>query len=124
MGLRVLVVDDAMFMRQQLKEAFAQFGAEVVGEASDGSECLQKYAILRPDVVTMDITMETMDGITALKLLKEKYPEAKIVMVSAMGQQEKFIDSIQAGAFDFIVKPFNVDRIGVVVKKLEASLKR
>ena len=124
MSLRVLVVDDAAFMRQQLKEAFAKFGAEVVGEASDGSECLQKYAVLKPDMVTMDITMENMDGITALKLLKEKYPEARIVMVSAMGQQEKFIDSIQAGAFDFIVKPFKTDRIGVIVNKLEAELKK
>jgi len=124
MAIRVLIVDDAIFMRQQLKEVFAKLGVEVVGEASDGSECLEKYTVLKPDFVTMDITMENMDGITALKLLKEKYPEARVVMISSMGQQEKFIDSIQAGAFDFIVKPFKTDRIAMIVKKLEMELKK
>ncbi len=118
MSKRVLIVDDAAFVRLQLKEIFIKCGADVVGEAGGGSECLEKYAVLKPDLVTMDITMPDMDGITALKLLKEKYPEAKVVMCSAMSQHEKFINSIQAGAFDFIVKPFKTDKIKSILKML------
>ena len=77
MSKKVLIVDDAAFLRMQLKEMFVKCGAEVVGEAANGAECLEKYPLLKPDLVTMDITMPDMDGITVLKVLKEKYPEAK-----------------------------------------------
>ncbi len=119
MSLRVLVVDDAAFLRMQLKQVFEKCGAEVVAEAGNGAECLEQYEVFHPDLVTMDITMPDMDGITALRLLKEKHPDAKVVMCSAMGQQEKLFASIQAGAFDFIVKPFSSDKIASIVKQLE-----
>ncbi len=123
MSKRVLIVDDAAFMRLQLKAAFVKCGAEVVGEAGNGQECLEKCAVLKPDLVTMDITMPDMDGITVLKLIKEKYPDIKVVMCSAMSQHQKFIDSIQAGAFDFIVKPLSSDKITSILKKMEAQAK-
>ena len=115
---RVLVVDDAAFVRLQLKEIFNKCGAVVVGEAANGDECMELYSLLKPDLVTMDITMPDMDGITVLRNLKEKYPDAKVVMCSAMSQPEKFISSIQAGAFDFIVKPFNTDKIKSILSKM------
>ena len=118
MNKRVLVVDDAAFVRLQLKEIFSQCGAVVVGEAANGAECLELYPLLKPDLVTMDITMPDVDGITVLRELKAKHPEAKVVMCSAMSQPEKFIDSIQSGAFDFIVKPFNKDKIKSILTKL------
>ncbi len=122
MSIRIMIVDDAMFMREQLKQAFTKLGAEIVAEASNGYECLEKYELYKPDLVTMDITMEKMDGISALKSLKEKHPNARVVMVSAMAQQDKFVQSIQAGAFDFIAKPFTLDRIKVIIDKLNAEL--
>lgn len=118
MSKRVLIVDDAAFMRLQLREAFVKCGAEVVGEAASGEECIEQYSILHPDLVTMDITMPDMDGITALKLLKEKYPDVKVVMCSAMGHHEKLIASIQAGAMDFIVKPFQMGKIESIIKSI------
>lgn len=119
MAIRVLIVDDAAFLRMQLRGIFERCGAEVVGEAENGEECLQQYEILKPDLVTLDITMPDVDGITVLKQLKEKHPDAKIVMCSAMSHPDKFIASIQAGAFDFIVKPFNSDKIASILKTLE-----
>lgn len=119
MSKRVLIVDDAAFARMQLKMVFEQNGAEIVGEAANGKECLDLYEQLKPDLVTMDITMPDMDGITALKLLKEKYPEAKVVMCSAINQPEKFIESIEAGASDFIVKPYKADKIISILQGLE-----
>lgn len=118
MSKRVLIVDDAAFLRMQLKEIFVKCGAEVVGEAANGAECLEKYPRLKPDLVTMDITMPDMDGITVLKMLKEKYPDANVVMCSAMSQPEKFIASIQAGASDFIVKPFSSDKIKSILASI------
>lgn len=123
MAKRVLIVDDAAFLRMQLKGMFEKCGAEVVGEAENGEECLRQYEILKPDLVTMDITMPEVDGITVLKQLKEKHPDAKVVMCSAMSHQDKFIASIQAGAFDFIVKPFNSDKIASILKTLELGKK-
>lgn len=123
MAVRVLIVDDAAFLRMQLRTMFESRGAEVVGEAGDGDECLRQYEILKPDLVTLDITMPDVDGITVLKKLKAKHPEAKVVMCSAMSQPEKFIESIQSGAFDFIVKPFNGDKIASIVKMLESEKK-
>lgn len=109
--MRVLITDDAAFMRMMLKDILSKNGHEVVGEASNGIEMLQKYEETKPDVVTLDITMPDMDGLTAIKELKKKYPDANVVMCSAMGQQSMVIDAIQSGAKDFIVKPFQAERV-------------
>ena len=108
---RVLIVDDAAFMRMMLKDILSKNGYEVVGEAENGKVAVSMYEELKPDVVTMDITMPEMDGITAVKEIKKLSGDAKVVMVSAMGQQAMVIEAIQAGATDFIVKPFQPDRV-------------
>lgn len=114
---RILIVDDAAFMRMMIKEILSKNGFEVVGEANDGAQALEKYKELNPDLVTMDITMPEMDGITALKEIKKINPNAKIIMCSAMGQQAMVIDAIQAGAKDFIVKPFQAERVLEAINK-------
>jgi len=108
---RVLIVDDAAFMRMMLKDILTKNGYEVAGEAENGKVAVSMYQELKPDVTTMDITMPEMDGISAVKGIKKANPGAKIVMVSAMGQQAMVIEAIQAGAADFIVKPFQPDRV-------------
>ena len=113
---RIMIVDDAAFMRMMLKDILTKNGYEVVAEASNGHEAVLKYEETRPDLVTMDITMPEMDGITAVKKL-EKDPQAKIIMCS-YGQQAMVVDAIQAGARDFIVKPFKPDRVIEAVKKV------
>lgn len=118
MGKKILIVDDAAFMRMMLKNILTQNGYEVTGEASNGLEAVTLYKELKPDLVTMDITMPEMDGITAVKEIKKIDPEAKIIMCSAMGQQAMVIESIQAGAKDFVVKPFQPDRVLEAVKKV------
>lgn len=117
MSNKVLIVDDAAFMRMMIKEILSKNGYTVVGEASDGAQAVEKYKELGPDLVTMDITMPEMDGITALKEIKKMDPSARIIMCSAMGQQAMVIDAIQAGAKDFIVKPFQADRVIEAIKK-------
>ncbi|MDR7072151.1 response regulator [Fictibacillus barbaricus] len=117
MGQRILVVDDAAFMRMMIKDILVKNGFDVVGEAADGAQAIEKFAELKPDLVTMDITMPEMDGITALKEIRKTTPDAKIIMCSAMGQQAMVIDAIQAGAKDFIVKPFAADRVIEAIKK-------
>ncbi|CEH31982.1 chemotaxis protein CheY [Aneurinibacillus migulanus] len=117
MSNRVLIVDDAAFMRMMIKEILSKNGYDVVGEASDGAQAIEKYQELNPDLVTMDITMPEMDGITALKEIKKINPSAKVIMCSAMGQQAMVIDAIQAGAKDFIVKPFQADRVIEAINK-------
>jgi two-component system chemotaxis response regulator CheY len=117
MSNKVLVVDDAAFMRMMIKEILTKNGYTVVGEASDGAQAVEKYKELGPDLVTMDITMPEMDGITALKEIKKIDPNARVIMCSAMGQQAMVIDAIQAGAKDFIVKPFQADRVLEAIKK-------
>ncbi|ASN05717.1 response regulator [Virgibacillus necropolis] len=117
MGQRILIVDDAAFMRMMIKDILSKNGFEVVGEAQDGAEAIEKYNELTPDLVTMDITMPEMDGITSLKKIREANPQAKIIMCSAMGQQAMVIDAIQAGAKDFIVKPFQADRVIEAIQK-------
>ncbi len=114
---RILVVDDAAFMRMMIKDILSKNGFEVVGEAADGLQAVEKYKEVNPDLVTMDITMPEMDGITSLKEIKKIDPSAKIIMCSAMGQQAMVIDAIQAGAKDFIVKPFQADRVLEAIKK-------
>jgi two-component system chemotaxis response regulator CheY len=115
---KVLVVDDAAFMRMMLKDILSKNGYEIVGEAANGNEAIQKYDELTPDLVTMDITMPECDGIQALKAIMSKNPTAKIIMCSAMGQQAMVIESIQSGAKDFIVKPFQPQRVLEAIKKV------
>lgn len=117
--MRVLVVDDAMFMRMMLKEILSKNGYEVVGEAGNGREAIEKYIELRPDLVLLDITMPEMDGITALKEIKHIDPQAVVVVCSAMGQQAMVIEAIQNGALDFIVKPFQQNRVIESLKRIE-----
>lgn len=117
MGKTILVVDDAAFMRMMIKEILTKNGYQVVGEADNGLNAIDKYEELKPDLVTMDITMPEMDGITAVKEIRKKNPNAKIIMCSAMGQQAMVIDAIQAGARDFIVKPFQPERVLEAVAK-------
>ena len=117
MGQKILVVDDAAFMRMMIKDILSKNGYEVVGEAENGKIAVEKYKELKPDLVTMDITMPEMDGIEAVKQIKAQDATSRIVMCSAMGQQAMVIDAIQAGAKDFIVKPFQPDRVLEAVKK-------
>ena len=117
MATRVLVVDDAAVMRMMVKDILSKNGYEIVGEAENGMKALEKYQELKPDLVTMDITMPEMDGITAVKEIKKVDPGAKVVMCSAMGQQAMVIEAIQAGARDFIVKPFQADRVLEAIRK-------
>ena len=117
MSKRILIVDDAAFMRMMIKDILTKNGYEVVGEAADGMQAVEKYNELRPDLVTMDITMPEMDGIAALKEIKAIDPNAVVIMCSAMGQQAMVIDAIQAGAKDFIVKPFQADRVIEAIQK-------
>jgi len=118
MAYKILVVDDAAFMRMMIKDILTKNGFEVVGEAADGAQAVALYQELQPDLVTMDITMPEKDGITALKEIKAVNPSAKIIMCSAMGQQAMVIDAIQAGARDFIVKPFQADRVIEAINKV------
>ena len=115
---RVLIVDDAAFMRMMIKDILEKNGFDVVGEASNGQIAVEMYKKEKPDIVTMDITMPDMDGIEAVKQIKAFAPEAKIIMCSAMGQQSMVMDAIRAGAKDFIVKPFQADRVLEAVKKV------
>ncbi|WP_078391491.1 response regulator [Shouchella patagoniensis] len=117
MSKNVLVVDDAAFMRMMIKDILTKNGYVVVGEANDGNEAVERFKELSPDLVTMDITMPEKDGITALKEIKQLDPSAKVIMCSAMGQQAMVIDAIQAGAKDFVVKPFQADRVIDAISK-------
>ena len=117
MAVRVLVVDDAAFMRMMIKDILTKNGYEIAGEAENGMKAIEKYNETSPDLVMMDITMPEMDGIQALKKIKEGDPSANVIMCSAMGQQAMVIESIQSGAKDFIVKPFNQDRVLVNCQK-------
>ncbi|WP_346354615.1 response regulator [Azotosporobacter soli] len=117
MGAKVLVVDDAAFMRMMIKDILSKNGYEIVGEAENGQKAVEKYQELKPDLTTMDITMPEMDGITAVKEIKKLDPAAKVIMCSAMGQQAMVIEAIQSGARDFIVKPFQPDRVLEAVRK-------
>lgn len=118
MSQRILIVDDAAFMRMMIKDILSKNGFNVVGEAEDGAQAIEKYKELTPDLVTMDITMPEMDGIKALKQIIKINPKAKVLMCSAMGQQAMVIDAIQAGAKDFIVKPFQADRVIEAIQKV------
>lgn len=114
---RVLVVDDAAFMRMMIKNIVVNNGYTVCGEASNGLEALERYKELKPDLVTMDITMPLCDGIEGLKSIMAYDKNAKVVMCSAMGQQSMVLDAIRRGAIDFIVKPFQPDRVLGTISK-------
>jgi two-component system, chemotaxis family, chemotaxis protein CheY len=114
---RVLVVDDAVFMRKMVSDALAGGGHEVVGEAADGQEAVERYQELKPEVTTLDITMPEMDGISALKAILDLDPGARVVMCSALGQESKVLEAVKAGARDFVVKPFQPGRVLEAVGK-------
>ena len=115
---KILLVDDAAFMRMMIKDILTKNGYNIAGEAENGAKAVEKYNELKPDLVLMDITMPEMDGIQALKKIKEADPGASVIMCSAMGQQAMVIESIQSGAKDFIVKPFQADRVLEAVQKV------
>ena len=116
---RILIVDDAAFMRMSLRKIMEESGDfEVVGEAENGRVALEKYKELRPDIVTLDITMPEMDGLTALKELIKIDHNATVIIVSAMGQESYVRESVMAGAKNFIVKPFNKDHVLKILKSL------
>ncbi|MDR1669702.1 MAG: response regulator [Oscillospiraceae bacterium] len=118
MAGKILIVDDAAFMRMMIKDVLTKNGFEVIGEAENGKVAVERYNELRPDLVIMDITMPEMNGIDSLKGIKMINKDAKVVMCSAMGQQAMVIEAIQAGAKDFIVKPFQADRVCEAVRKV------
>jgi two-component system chemotaxis response regulator CheY len=118
MGKKILIVDDAAFMRMMIKDILTKNGYDVSGEAENGVRAIEKYRELLPDLVIMDITMPELDGIQAVKEIKKINLDSKIIMCSAMGQQAMVIESIQAGARDFIVKPFQADRVVEAVRKV------
>ena len=118
MAKNILIVDDAAFMRMMIKDILTKNGYNVAGEAENGAKALEKYNELKPDLVLMDITMPEVDGIQALKNIKAADPSAQGIMCSAMGQQAMVIEAIQSGAKDFIVKPFQADRVLEAVKKV------
>ncbi len=115
----VLIVDDALFMRTVLRDILTKNGYQVIGEATNGHEAIERYQELHPDITTMDITMPELDGIAALKKIMEIDQTAKIIMCSAMGQQGIVVEAIKQGACDFIIKPFQPNR---VVQALEKAL--
>lgn len=108
---KILLVDDASFMRMMIKDALIKNGYSELYEAADGEEAVSKYSEINPDLVIMDITMPNMDGLAALKAIKQLDPNANVVMCSAMGQEAMVIEAIKSGAKDFIVKPFKPERI-------------
>jgi len=117
---RVLVVDDAMLMRRLIRDVAVEAGWEVAGEARDGAEAVALYEKLRPDLVTMDVVMPNMGGLEALRKIRAADPEAQVVMVTAVDQKQTLMDSIRDGAMDFIVKPFDRERIKSLLNKCRA----
>ncbi len=118
MAKRILIVDDAAFMRMILKDILVKNGYEVVGEGENGADAIEKYRELKPELVLMDITMPEIDGIQATKAIKSEFSSANVIMCSAMGQQSMVVEAIQAGALDFIVKPFQPERVIDAVSKV------
>lgn len=116
----VMVVDDTAFMRMVMRGMLEEMGMSVVAEARNGKEAVDLYDKLLPDLVTMDITMPEMDGIDALKHIKGRHPQAKIVMCSAMGQRDMVLEAIRSGAADFVVKPVQKDRLQEAIAKILA----
>ena len=115
---RILIVDDSRTSRKILRNILEEAGHEIVGEAMDGQDGINKFKDLHPDIVTLDITMPVMDGLEALKTIKTEEPDAKVIMVTAAGQQNKMIDAIKLGASEFVTKPFESEEIVKMVNKL------
>ena len=118
MSHTVLVCDDAIFMRTMISDILNQAGFEIVGEAESGLQAVQKYRELKPDLVTMDIVMPDMGGIDAVREITQDDPSARVLMCSAMGQQALVVEAIQAGAKDFVVKPFQPSRVLEAVQRV------
>lgn len=116
--IKVMIVDDSRIFRKMLRAAFVETGNEVIGEAGNGQEALEILKSCKPDLITLDITMPVMDGLDTLNVIKDLYPEIKVIMVSAAGQKGKVIDALKLGAKDFIQKPFDPDDIAAVINKL------
>ena len=116
----ILVVDDAAFMRMMIRDILAKEGYRIE-EAVNGRDAVEKYDQVAPDLVTLDITMPEMNGIDALKAIREKDPNARVIMVSAMGQQQMIVEALESGAMDFIVKPFQPTKVLETVKKCLAA---
>lgn len=112
-----MIVDDAAFMRMMLKDILSKNGFTVVGEAENGAVAVEKYMELQPNLTIMDITMPEMDGLQAVKEIRKRDPKARVIMCSAMGQQSMVIEAIQSGAKDFVVKPFQAERVVEAVTK-------
>ncbi len=121
MSIKILVVDDAVFMRNMIKDIFSTDEFEIVGEAANGVEAVEKYQELKPDVVSMDIVMPLKSGIEAVKDIVAIDSSAKIVMCSALGQDSLIMEAIEAGAKDFIVKPFKAEKVLEVIKRVAES---
>jgi two-component system chemotaxis response regulator CheY len=118
---RILIVDDALFMRKAVSDALIDGGHEIVGEATNGEEALERYRQLQPDLVTLDITMPELDGMWALAAIRMSDPSARIIMCSALGQEAKVLESIRGGAKDFVVKPIQPERLlGAIANALAA----
>ena len=121
MAVRVLIVDDALFMRTMLRNIFVESGFEVIGEAANGKDAVEKYRALMPDLTTLDIVMPEKNGIEALKAIIAFDPGARVVMCSALGQESLIIEALEAGARDFIVKPFKPAKVVEVAQKVLAA---
>ncbi|MBN2625250.1 MAG: response regulator [Spirochaetales bacterium] len=115
--MNILVVDDLSFMRSIIRDILVAGGYSIAGEASDGRDCLEKYEEVSPDLVLLDIAMPRMDGLACLRELKKRHPASRVVMCSSLGDQERIIKAIQLGASDFVVKPFQKNRLLSAVKK-------
>ncbi len=115
---KILIVDDSRTSRKILKGILEGAGYEIVGEATNGQEGYERYVELKPDVVTMDITMPVLDGIESLKKIKGEYPEAKVIMVTAAGQKTKMVEAVQSGANEFVSKPFDPDQLKMIIDKV------
>ena len=121
MKAKILIADDSAYMRSILKDLLLRNGYDVIGEAENGSEVIELYGKLKPDIIAMDIMMPEMSGTQALKELKERYPEARVVMSAAMGQQNLVVEAIRAGAAEFFIKPVQAER---VVEAIDKALQR
>lgn len=121
LGNTILIADDAEFMRVMLKDIVEQMGLVVVGEAADGHEAIEQFSRLRPTLVLLDITMPTMDGTVALRSILTEDPDAQVVMITALGQKDQVLAAIKLGARDFIIKPFDQERVVDTLRRILES---
>jgi two-component system, chemotaxis family, chemotaxis protein CheY len=118
---KVLVVDDAIFMRHLIKNILKDLGHEVIGEAADGEEACAKYDELKPDLVTLDLVMPKKGGLEALRDIRSKHPDARVVVISAIDQRQPLMDALKLGAADYVVKPFEKDRVEEAINRVIAG---